>query len=77
MRGARGYPRPQLRRAQWTSLDGTWDFAIDPEAEWHRPDEVSFDRTIEVPFAPETRASGIGDTRFYKACWYRRLLQED
>ena len=24
------------------------------------------------PFAPETPASGVGDTGFYQACWYRR-----
>ena len=36
----RGYPRPQLRREEWTSLDGTWQFAIDENALWARPDEV-------------------------------------
>ena len=30
-RGPRGYPRPQLERAAWTSLNGPWDFAIDSE----------------------------------------------
>jgi hypothetical protein len=70
-----GYPRPMLRRAQWESLNGTWDFAIDPTAAWNRPDEVSFRRTIEVPFAPETRRSGVHDTGLYKAVWYRRAIQ--
>ena len=27
-----------------------------------------------VPFAPETRASGIGDTSLFRACWYRRSI---
>jgi hypothetical protein len=35
---------------------------------------VAWDRTIQVPFAPETVASGINDTGFYKACWYRRAV---
>jgi beta-galactosidase/beta-glucuronidase len=74
-RGEHGYPRPQLRRADWTSLNGTWDFALDPEARWGLPGEVLWDRTIEVPFAPETAKSGVGDAGLYRACWYRRRLE--
>ena len=69
------YPRPQLRRAGWVSLDGAWDFALDPEARWTRPDEVAWDRRIVVPFAPETPASGVGETGFLRACWYRRTFE--
>jgi beta-galactosidase/beta-glucuronidase len=65
-----GYPRPQFRRKDWQSLNGIWDFAIDTEAEWSL-DEVAWDRQIRVPFAPETPASGIGDTGLFKAVWYR------
>jgi hypothetical protein len=71
---AHRHPRPMLQRAQWTSLDGAWRFALDPDALLSRPSEVHFDRTIQVPFAPETRRSGIGDTGLYKACWYRREM---
>jgi hypothetical protein len=67
-----GYPRPLLRRAAWTALDGAWAFTLDPDGVHQRPEDVRFDRTIVVPFAPETRASGIGDTGLYRACWYRR-----
>jgi hypothetical protein len=66
------YPRPQLRRAEWFCLDGEWEFALDPESVWRRPEQVPFQARIRVPFAPETRLSGIGDTRFYRSCWYRR-----
>jgi beta-galactosidase/beta-glucuronidase len=69
-----GYPRPQLRRDQWLSLDGQWEFALDPESRWTRPDAVSWSDSIRVPFAPETLASGIGNTGFYRACWYRRTF---
>jgi hypothetical protein len=65
-----GYPRPQLRRTDWISLNGVWDFAIDLEAEWSLS-EVRWERTITVPFAPETAASGVADTGLYKAVWYR------
>jgi hypothetical protein len=69
-----GYPRPLLVRAEWTSLDGEWDFALDPEGRWPEPGAVRWDRRIRVPFSPETAASGIGDTGFYQAAWYRRTL---
>lgn len=67
-----GYPRPQLRRNDWLSLNGTWDFVLDPEAELSRPEQVRFTQEIQVPFTPETKQSGISDTGLYRACWYRR-----
>lgn len=70
----RGYPRPQLRRHSWHSLDGAWDFALDPDARHRTPGAVSFDRTITVPFAPETPRSGVAETGLYTACWYRRTF---
>ena len=67
-----GYPRPQLERADWQSLNGVWDFAFDADARFCLPSQVNFDRQIVVPFAPETSASGLGDTTFYRVVWYRR-----
>ncbi|GJG86979.1 beta-galactosidase [Gemmatimonadetes bacterium T265] len=71
---AHAYPRPQLVRAEWTSLNGTWEFALDRAAAFGRADEVVWDRTIVVPFAPETAASGVDDPGFYRRCWYRRTF---
>ena len=68
------HPRPQLRRPFWFPLDGDWDFAFDLEGRWQHPSEVSFDRRIVVPFAPETPASGIGFTEYLPCCWYRRTF---
>jgi beta-galactosidase/beta-glucuronidase len=68
------HPRPLLRRAEWLSLDGLWDFALDRDAKWRRPEDVAFDARIAVPFAPETRASGIAYTGSCLAFWYRRRL---
>jgi beta-galactosidase/beta-glucuronidase len=76
------YPRPQLVRERWASLDGDWQFAYDDEdrgrsESWfaagsgHR-----FDRSIVVPFPPESPASGIGDPAFHPVVWYRRELNE-
>ena len=69
------HPRPLLRRDAWTSLNGAWAFALDPEARRRTPGDVAFDREIIVPFAPETPASGVGDTGLYRACWYRRAFR--
>ena len=71
--GERGHPRPLLRR-KWTNLNGSWEFALDPEALLLEPDDVAFDRRIEVPFSPETERSGIADTGLFRACWYRREI---
>jgi len=73
---ARGeHPTPQLQRAHWRSLDGTWQFAFDNEQRWTEPSEVSFDREIQVPFPPESTASGIADEGFHRRCWYRRVIE--
>src|SRR5581483_7045304 len=68
------YPRPQLQRRDWTSLNGEWDFALDHDDRWHHPSEVSWTSRIQVPFSPETVASGIANTGLFRACWYRRII---
>jgi beta-galactosidase/beta-glucuronidase len=70
----RGYPRPQLRRQRWISLNGEWQFAFDPDAVWHEPSDVVWTETIRVPFAPEAPASGLGYTGFLRACWYKTQI---
>ncbi len=70
---SRGYPRPQLRRNHWLSLNGQWDFTLDPSAALMLS-EVPWDRRITVPFSPETTRGGVHDTSFFKACWYRRRV---
>ncbi|HEY0796758.1 MAG TPA: glycoside hydrolase family 2 TIM barrel-domain containing protein [Acidisarcina sp.] len=68
------YPRPQLQRGSWTSLNGIWDFAIDRDA-LLEINQVDWSSHILVPFSPETAASGIDDTAFYSAVWYRRSFE--
>ena len=50
------YPRPQLQRDSFVSLDGCWDFAVASHGAKPR-----FDRTIRVPFPPQSALSGIGE----------------
>ena len=49
------HPRPQLRRETWMDLNGKWDFAV--QADEKKPE--AFDRTILVPYCPESALSGI------------------
>ena len=69
------YPRPQLRREDWTCLNGQWEFALDLsgsgiEREFWK--NGAYPQTITVPFCPESKRSGIGFTDFMAAVWYRR-----
>ena len=70
-----GYPRPQLRRDNWTLLNGLWDFAFDEHAEWKLPADVEWSAKINVPFSPETSASGLEATGYFRAVWYRRTIE--
>jgi hypothetical protein len=71
----RGYPRPQLRRGEWQTQNGLWDFAFDPDGIYASPDQVEWTHRIEVPFSPEAPLSGIGDTGFFKVVWYSRRIE--
>ncbi len=64
------YPRPQFQRERWLCLNGTWDFAFGDEAPGTA--RRAFDRTIMVPFAYQSRLSGIGDRTVQPVVWYRR-----
>jgi hypothetical protein len=72
-RGA--HPRPQLQRDHWRALDGEWDFVMDPVGSPARPGEVRFTGSIQVPFPPESNASGVGDMAYHTVFWYRRKIE--
>jgi beta-galactosidase/beta-glucuronidase len=69
------HPRPQFRRDHWRSLNGSWKFCFDENQEWLSPQQVVFDRDIEVPFVPESQASGIGDTNYHPVVWYSQRFE--
>lgn len=67
------YPRPQLQREQWLSLNGRWKFTFDDEGRFSQPKDISdWKYDIQVPFAPESILSGIHDPGFHPNCWYER-----
>ena len=73
------HPRPQLARAAWLDLGGAWGFAYDDDdrgfiERWQERADL-FDRQIEVPFPPESLASGIRDTSYHPVVWYRRAIE--
>ena len=63
-----------MRRERWSSLNGSWQFNRGRDGGVQTPAEVRWDSVIEVPYSPETERSGIHDEGFYRAVWYRRLV---
>ena len=63
------YPRPQMLRPEWKSLNGLWDYAVTPKSE---ACPKAFDGKILVPFAIESSLSGVGKALTPEdALWYR------
>ncbi len=69
------YPRPQFVRDNWLDLNGKWDFAFDDEnrgikEKWFN--KLNTDLTINVPFAYQTKLSGINDQTYHEVIWYAK-----
>ena len=72
------HPRPDRKRSSWINLNGTWDFEVDNakvglEKKFYKRD--SLDGKITLPFSPESVLSGVGNTDFMNAVWYRRDIE--
>ena len=71
------HPNPQFRRDTWRNLNGKWAFDFDfsqsgLDKGWYKAPQLN--RTITVPFCPESNLSGIHYTDFIPACWYQRTI---
>ncbi|WP_220448310.1 PA14 domain-containing protein [Nonomuraea diastatica] len=66
------YPRPQLVRDRWHSLNGTWQFGPAKEGE-AAPVGRDLPERIVVPYPVESQLSGIG--RHEERMWYRRAFE--
>lgn len=69
------HPDPSFARERWGSLDGAWAYGVQdrPWAEVAGPSDGVWDRSIVVPFPPESSASGLGEEPV-GVLWYRREL---
>ena len=74
------HPRPDFQRSDWLNLNGEWAFAFDDDnaglrEKWYQPGH-SLKRSILVPFAYQTKLSGIGPTdEIHPVLWYRRSFE--
>ncbi len=70
------YPRPSLKRDQWTNLNGHWDYAVTKKGIKNAPKK--FEGKILVPFAVEAPLSGV-ERRFTPddALWYQRSFKAE
>ena len=71
------YPRPQFARPDWLCLNGEWQFEIDTgdSGLYRGLLESDLRERITVPFCPESELSGVGETDFMHAVWYRREVR--
>ncbi|MBQ1951893.1 MAG: beta-glucuronidase, partial [Alistipes sp.] len=72
------YPRPQFQREAWMNLNGKWSYTLDLAKTGHERSLMKsrgFDGEILVPFAPESKLSGVGHTEFICGIWYHRTIE--
>ena len=72
------HPNPMMKRMEWKTLNGEWEFVKDPSLsgkarKLYLADSLP-DR-ITVPFCMESDISGVGDKDFCECVWYRREIE--
>lgn len=65
-----------MRREDWLNLNGQWQFEIDNGDSGHARGLVNSELSgsINVPFCPESKLSGVEYRDFMSAVWYRRTF---
>ena len=67
------YPRPQMVRSSWKSLNGLWEYAVTPAA---AETMGAAEGQILVPFCIESSLSGVGRTVTEEdALWYKQSFR--
>src|SRR5262249_26546396 len=70
-------PRPDFYRPARQSLNGSWQFAFDPndvgvKEAWYKSGTKPYLLQIQVPFPWESKLSGIRRLDYKGVAWYRR-----
>lgn len=71
------HPRPDRVRKSWCTLNGQWEFAFDwsktgKKEQWYRV--LPATHRIEVPFAYQSKLSGIESHEHCDVVWYARKI---
>ena len=72
------HPRPDLQRADWLNLNGTWAFRFDADgagerARWFDTAPAGFPQRISVPYSWGAPLSGVADEA--DVAWYARTIR--
>ena len=72
------HPKPQFQRENWLNLNGVWGFEIDnarsgDARKLQDPDAV-LRSSINVPFCPESKLSGVEHKDFILGVWYQKKV---
>ncbi|EMI57072.1 glycoside hydrolase family 2 [Rhodopirellula sallentina] len=68
------YPRPLMRRDNWTNLNGNWDYAVTPIDVQEKPTDWS--GKILVPYSLESKLGGVQRLLdASEALWYHRSFR--
>ena len=72
------HPKPQFQRDNRMNLNGPWQFEIDHgnsgEARGMYDPAIQLSQTINVPFCPESKLSGVEYKDFMYSVWYKRSV---
>lgn len=72
------HPRPDAFRGNWATLNGEWQFEMDQVGDGEARGLTSgkdLSLKITVPFAPESKLSGVEHYGLMKNVWYRRMFE--
>lgn len=70
-------PRPDFKRDKYIVLNGKWDFCFDDENTSTNEEKTNgrfSDYEINVPFAYQSKLSGINSQKYHEIIWYAKTI---